>query len=51
MSNNGGYRDDNGFSYPEELQRDPDPPRRSSFRVWLVAGAIILAVVVGMLAL
>jgi hypothetical protein len=47
----GGYRDDNGFMWPEELQRDPDPPPRSSFRVWLVAGAIILAVVVGMLAL
>jgi hypothetical protein len=46
----GGYRDDNGFSYPEELQMEPDPPR-SSFRVWLVAGAIILAVVVGMWAI
>jgi hypothetical protein len=46
----GGYRDDNGFMWPEELQRDPDPPRRL-FRVWLVAGGIILAAVVGMLAL
>jgi hypothetical protein len=50
MSNNGGYRDDNGFGLPEELQMEPDPPR-SSFRVWLVAGAIILAMVVGMLAI
>jgi hypothetical protein len=34
----------------EEFQLEPDPPRRL-FRVWLVAGAIILAAVVGMWAL
>jgi hypothetical protein len=42
----GGYRDDNGFSWPEELQRDPDPPPGSWGWFW-----VGFAIVAGVLAM
>ena len=42
-----GYRDDNGFSWPEELQLEPDPPPRSPW--WFRACLAGVVVIVGVL--
>lgn len=36
----GGYKDDNGFSWPEELQMEPEPPRSPWLFRWCLVGVL-----------